>query len=318
MNFQTKIPLLQQQHNQIDYDAKVLVLGSCFSENIGQKFEYFKFQKFQNPFGILYHPLAIEKLITNAINSEEYTEEDIFKHNEQFHCFDAHSSLSDVSEHQLLENLNVKLKETHLFLKDATHTIITLGSAWLYRYIETDLHVANCHKIPQKKFLKELLSVEEIVESLDAIVGLIKEINPDMSFIFTVSPVRHIKDGFIENTQSKSHLIAAIHQVLDPRNQKYYFPSYELMMDELRDYRFYKTDMLHPNDLAISYIWERFSEIWISEDAKTTMSDVNDIQKGLAHRPFNQKSDAHQLFLQQLKAKQSQLESRFPYIDFKK
>jgi hypothetical protein len=176
--------------------------------------------------------------------------------------------------------------------------------------------VANCHKVPQKKFLKELLSVEAISESLEAIVSLIKSINPQVSVIFTVSPVRHIKDGFVENTQSKSHLISAIHQVVEPRQQLYYFPSYEIMLDELRDYRFYKEDMLHPNTLAIQYIWERFQQVWISEEANQTMQDVDQIQKGLKHRPFNMESDAHQSFLQNLKTKQADLQSQFHHIQF--
>jgi len=316
MNLQTKIPLKPQKFNQIDYNSKVLLLGSCFSENIGEKFAYFKFQKLQNPFGILFHPLAIEQFITNAINTKEYTKDDIFFYNEQWHCFDAHSRLSHNSEDQLLQLLNQNTNEAHQFLEEASHIIITLGTAWAYRFIETDAYVANCHKIPQKQFLKELLSIEQITESLEAILSLIKSINPDITFIFTVSPVRHTKDGFIENTQSKSHLIAAIHQVVDPRQYHYYFPSFEIMMDELRDYRFYNEDMLHPNQTAIHYIWERFQNVWISEDAQSTMTVVDDVQKGLAHVPFNPNSDAHQAFLQQLKTKETLMKSRFPYIEF--
>lgn len=316
MNLQTIIPLQSQQFNQIDYNSKVLLLGSCFSENMGEKFEYFKFQKYQNPFGILFHPLAIETLITNAINQKEYSNVDLFFHNEQWHCFDAHSRLSDASEDLLLDHLNTSIKKTHAFLKETTHVIITLGTAWLYRFVETDTHVANCHKIPQKKFLKELLSVDEIVESLEAIISLLKSVNPNVSIIFTVSPVRHIKDGFIENTQSKSHLISAIHQLVDLKKQHYYFPSYEIMMDELRDYRFYDDDLLHPNKTAINYIWERFKKVWISEEHNPTMKAVEEIQNGLAHRPFNPKSDAHLTFLQQLENKKTLVNSKFPHIVF--
>lgn len=319
MNLQTNIPLQPQQFNQIDYNSKVLLLGSCFSENIGEKFEYFKFQKLQNPFGILFHPLAIETLVTNAINEKEYTKGDIFFHNEQWHCFDAHSRLSNPSEDQLLKDLNTSIKKTHEFLKSTSHVIITLGTAWIYRFIETDTHVANCHKIPQKQFLKELLSVEQIVESLDAIISLLRSINPNVSIIFTVSPVRHIKDGFIENTQSKSHLITAVHNVITDRSLSAvegYFPSYEIMMDELRDYRFYDEDLLHPNKTAVNYIWERFQNVWISEAHKATMKDVEEIQKGLVHRPFNSKSDAHLTFLQQLENKKTLVNSRFSHILF--
>ncbi|WP_456439517.1 GSCFA domain-containing protein, partial [Psychroserpens sp.] len=244
MELQTKLSLKPQLHNQIDYNSKIGLFGSCFSEHIAEKFSYYKFQKFDNPFGILFHPLAIENLIVNAINEKQYSEDDIFFHNEQWHCFEAHSKLSRTSKEELLKTLNTQVKATSAFLNDASHIVITLGTAWAYRLIETDNFVANCHKIPQKKFLKELLSVDAITESLEAIVSLIKSINSNVSIVFTVSPVRHIKDGFVENTQSKSHLISAIHQLVEPRKQLYYFPSYEIMLDELRDYRFYKDDML--------------------------------------------------------------------------
>ncbi|WP_298895669.1 GSCFA domain-containing protein [uncultured Psychroserpens sp.] len=316
MNLQTKIPIQPQSFNLIDYNSKVLLLGSCFSENIGDKFAYFKFQKLQNPFGILFHPLAIETLVTNVINEKKYTKDDIFFYNEQWHSFDAHSRLSHTSEEHLLQDLNAHIKQTHQFLKEASHVIITLGTAWAYRFIETDTLVANCHKVPQKKFLKELLSVEHISASLDAIISLIRNINPKISILFTVSPVRHTKDGFIENTQSKSHLIAAIHQIVEPRHHNYYFPSYEIMMDELRDYRFYSEDMVHPSSLAVDYIWERFQSTWISEDAQTTMNAVEVIQKGLTHRPFHSESDAHQTFIKELDKKKDLLKSRFPHIQF--
>jgi hypothetical protein len=316
MNLQTKIKLKPNQFNQIDYNSKVLLLGSCFSENIGKKFEYLKFQQKQNPFGILFHPLAIETLITNVINEKQYTSDDIFLHNEQWHCYDAHSRLSNSSKEQLLQDLNDNIANAHQFLNEASHVVITLGTAWVYRFIETDAFVANCHKIPQKKFLKELLSVEKITESLEAIMSLVRSINPKVTFIFTVSPVRHIKDGFVENMQSKAHLITAIHHVVEPRSHNYYFPSYELVMDELRDYRFYNADMLHPNTTAINYIWERFVAVWISQETQTTIQSVEEIQKGIAHRPFNPKSDAHQAFLKQLDDKKILVESRFPHITF--
>lgn len=316
MNFQTNIPLQKQQLNQITYDSKVLLLGSCFSENIGNRFEYFKFQKLHNPFGILFHPLAIETLITNAINKKEYTQDELFFHNEQWHCFDAHSRLSRVSKEDLVKCLDENIIATHQYLKDASHVIITLGTAWMYRFIETDTPVANCHKIPQKHFLKELLSVDHITDSLNAVVSLIKSLNHDVTIIFTVSPVRHIKDGFVENTRSKSHLISALHNVVEPRSQLYYFPSYEIMMDELRDYRYYADDMIHPSNAAIQYIWERFQKVWINNDAQHTMLEVDDIQKGLAHKPFNVNSDAHQMFLHQLVQKKTLLNKRFPHINF--
>ncbi len=315
MQLLTKIPLKKQPINQIDYASKLLLIGSCFSENIGDKLTYFKFQSAHNPLGNLFHPKAIENLITNAINEKKYIDDDIFSHNERWHSFDAHSNLSSNDKNQLLSNLNNALEETYQQLKNASHLIITLGTSWVYREISSDTIVANCHKIPQKKFLKEILSIDEISESLEAIIALIKSVNNKTIVLLTVSPVRHLKDGFVENTQSKSHLISAIHQVIDKR-ESFYFPSYEIMMDELRDYRFYAEDMIHPNKTAINYIWQRFSDTWITEKASKTMQEIETIQKGLTHRPFNESSEQHQQFLEKLKQKIEKLQESYPFVRF--
>ncbi|CAL2094974.1 GSCFA family protein [Tenacibaculum sp. 190524A02b] len=316
MILQTQIPLKQQQHNTIQYNSNIVLLGSCFSENISNKLNYFQFQTLQNPYGILFQPKAIEQLITNAINEKEYTDADLFLHNERWHCFEAHSSLSATEKNTLLSNLNTATKTTLKQLKKASHIIITLGTAWVYRLIETDNLVANCHKVPQKKFLKELLSVTDISESLAAIDVLIKSVNKNASIIYTVSPVRHLKDGFIENQQSKAHLLSAIHSVVEPRKNTFYFPSYEIMMDELRDYRFYKEDMIHPNNIAIDYIWGKFQSVWIDENSQQIMQEVTTIQKGLAHRPFNPDSEQHQAFLKKLAQKKEILLKAFPHMSF--
>ena len=315
MKLQTKIPLKRATKNLIDYQSNVLLLGSCFSENIGNQLNYFKFQSTQNPFGILFHPKAIENLITNTSNKKVYSSDDLIYQNEIWHSFDAHSSLSSASENELLNKLNVAISLTNKKIKEASHIVITLGTSWVYRYIETDTIVANCHKIPQKKFLKELLSVSEISESLARSISLIKSMNSDAAVIFTVSPVRHLKDGFIENTQSKSHLIAAIHTLVNEQDVSY-FPSYEIMMDELRDYRFYAEDMIHPNKTAINYIWRKFIDTWFSEETKSIMKEIDEIQKGLLHRPFHEDSKLHQQFLLKLEQKKSSLQERLPFINF--
>lgn len=316
MKLQTQIPLQPEKYNPIDYHSKIVLIGSCFVEHIGNKLEYFKFQNLQNPFGILFQPLAIENLIVNAINKKEYTGEDLFFINEQWHSYEVHSKLSNVSKSKLLLELNDKVKSAHDSIFEASHIIITLGTAWVYRHIETDQIVANCHKVPQKQFEKELLSIETITESLQAIVSLIKSVNPKAVVMFTVSPIRHLKDGFVENARSKSHLIAAIHEVVDPGKQSHYFPSYELMMDELRDYRFYEEDMIHPNNIAVNYIWEKFRMVWISEEASKTMDEVEEIQKGLLHRPFNENSEAYLKFLNDLEQKKKKIQMCFPKIKF--
>ncbi|MCK5815643.1 MAG: GSCFA domain-containing protein [Flavobacteriaceae bacterium] len=303
MNFRTQIPFSKKSNNPIDHTSKILLFGSCFSENIGAKFNYFKFKNAINPFGILFHPIAIEKLILNAINQKKYTKDDVFFHNERWHCFDAHSELSNPSKEVLLQNLNKIIESTYQQLNNSTDLIITLGTSWVYRDIESNQIVANCHKVPQKNFLKELLSVDEIMASLEDIITLVKSINPTVNIIFTVSPVRHLKNGFTENNLSKAHLISAIHQVVEPINHIHYFESYEIMMDDLRDYRFYESDMIHPNKTAIDYIWEQFKNSWIHPSSFETMNEVDTIQKGLAHRPFNESSEHHQQFLQKLQLK---------------
>lgn len=315
MKLQTKIPLKRATRNQIDYQSNLLLLGSCFSENIGDKLRYFKFQSTQNPFGILFHPKAIENLITNAINKKAYSSDDLMYQNEVWHSFDAHSSLSSANESVLLSKINSAISLTSKKLEEASHILITLGTSWVYRFIETDTIVANCHKISQKKFLKELLTVAEITESLEAIIVLLKSVNKNVSITFTVSPVRHLKDGFIENTQSKSHLISAIHTIINKQNVSY-FPSYEIMMDELRDYRFYAEDMIHPNKTAVNYIWGKFVDTWFSEETNSTMKEIDEIQKGISHRPFHENSEQHQQFLLKLEQKKSSLQERLPFINF--
>lgn len=317
MILQTKIPLEKQTNNLVDYNSNLLLIGSCFVENIGEKLAYFKFQNFQNPFGILFQPKAIETLISNAINQKKYSEKDIFFHNEQWHSFEAHSKLSATTAFDLLNTLNGQIEITNKQLRKATHIIITLGTAWVYRFLETNQLVANCHKVPQKQFKKELLSVDAISKSLQNTVNLIKTVNPNASIIFTVSPVRHTKDGFIENTQSKAHLITAIHNVIPNAEVKgIYFPSYEIMMDELRDYRFYNEDMLHPNTTSINYIWEKFQEVWMCDETSKIMDQVDAVQKGMRHKPFNPNSEAHQKFLKNLEIKKTYLQAHFDHIYF--
>ncbi len=315
MNLQTKIPL-HSQEPKINYDSEVVLLGSCFAENIGKKFEYYKFKNNSNPFGILFHPKAIETFLWMASQDEKYTETDVFYHNERWHCFDAHSSLSNSDKDILVSDLNKGLSNTKKKITAATHIFITLGTSWVYRLKSLDMVVANCHKIPQQEFDKQLLSVEEVTQCLQNCIHLIQSLNTSAKIVFTISPVRHTKDGFIENTRSKSHLITAVHEVLDRDQNVGYFTSYELMMDELRDYRFYTTDMLHPSELAIQYIWERFSEIWISEKTKTTMKQVEEVQKGLIHKPFNPNSKQHTAFLQKLSSKKNQLQKEYPFMSF--
>lgn len=303
MNFTTPIPITKYS-NTIDYNSKIVLLGSCFAENMGEKFEYFKFQNIVNPFGIIFNPVSIEKLIYRTVNQEFFTEKNVFFHNEKWQSSEVHSELSSTNKKDLIDNLNQILVDFYTQIQQATHIIITYGTSWVYRNKLSKKIVANCHKVAQNQFDKELLSIEIIEKSIQNTIDLISKINPNCNIIFTVSPVRHIKDGFIENQVSKSHLLSSIYKILQvpPSGAEgAYFPSYEIMMDELRDYRFYAADMLHPNQQAIDYIWIKFFENYISEKEFATMNEVCSIQRSLKHKPFNATSENHQLFLKKLK-----------------
>lgn len=315
MQFLTQISI-PKSANPIDYNSKIMSLGSCFAVNMAEKLDYFKFQNTCNPFGILFHPLAIEKLVDIAVSGKQFTAEDLFFHNERWHSFDLHSDWSNFNKEELIDDLNGIVRATQQKISQATHVIITYGTSWVYRNLTSNTVVANCHKVPQKQFLKELLSVETIENSIKNTIDLIRKANPNASIVFTVSPVRHLKDGFVENQLSKAHLIAALHSSNFQLPTSSYFPSYEIMMDELRDYRFYAEDMIHPNSIAIDYIWERFSETFIAEESHSIMKEVETIQKGLQHRPFNPNSESHQQFLSKLQDKMAKLVSQYSFMKF--
>lgn len=316
MDFTTKIPIAKS-HLPIDYSSRILLLGSCFSENIGAKLAYYKFQSTSNPFGIIFNPFSIEKIVLRIVNKDFFTEKDIFFYNERWHCYEVHSELSNQNKEAFIQKLNEIITVIHLKILSLTHCIITYGTSWVYRLKSSNEVVANCHKMPQDKFDKEILSVEVVEKSIKNTVNLIRKINPNCHVIFTVSPVRHLKDGFVENQRSKSHLITAINSIYNSQLMAHnYFPSYEIMMDELRDYRFYSEDMLHPNQFAIDYIWERFCLSNIAEISYNTMDVVATIQKGLAHRPFHPNSESHKHFLYNLHQKMKQLQDLFPFMNF--
>ena len=307
---------LSRQNPPINYSSKVLLLGSCFAQNMGAKLEYYKFQQCTNPFGILFHPVAIEKLITRAVNHTWFTSKDVFLQNEQWHCFLAHSKLSNTSEEDLISALNSALEKLRFSLLEASHVVFTFGTAWVYRHLEKDTIVANCHKVPQKEFVKQLLSPDDVSDVLLGIETKLRTINPTCSIINTVSPVRHIKDGLIANSRSKAHLIAGVQEIVSPEKLNYYFPSYEIMMDELRDYRYYKEDLIHPNQTAIAIIWEKFLSSWVASETFEIQKKIAVIQNGLLHIPFNENSKAYIHFKKDLETKISEIKEQLPWATF--
>ena len=307
---------LSRQNPPINYSSKVLLLGSCFAQNMGAKLEYYKFQQCTNPFGILFHPVAIEKLITRAVNQNWFTSKDVFLQNEQWHCFLAHSKLSNTSEEDLISALNSALEKLRFSLLEASHVVFTFGTAWVYKHLEKDTIVANCHKVPQKEFVKQLLSPDDVSDVLLGIETKLRTINPTCSIINTVSPVRHIKDGLLANSRSKAHLIAGVQEIVSPEKLNYYFPSYEIMMDELRDYRYYKEDLIHPNQTAIAIIWNAFTGSWICPETAALQKKIATIQSGMLHTPFNENSKAHIHFKKDLETKISEIKEQLPWATF--
>lgn len=317
MNFTTSIKIEKNQ-NPIDYHSKIVLFGSCFAENIGEKLNYHKFQSQTNPFGILFNPVSIYQIIDRACNLSNFTKNDIFLHQELWHSFEIHSKLSQTNPDFLLNSLNTILQDTHHLLLNASHICITLGTSWVYRENRTNKIVANCHKVPQKEFTKELLSVNQVIESVENTIIEIRKRNKKCSFILTISPVRHLKDGFFENNLSKATLHLAINKLLRIKSldKLFYFPSYEIMQDELRDYRFYAQDMLHPNALAIEYIWEKFIEVCVCQEVKPIINEIVSIQQALSHKPFNPESKSHQLFIDSIEKRIIKLQEKLPFISF--
>lgn len=302
--------------NKISYDSKLLCLGSCFAEHISNKLKYYKFQVSSNPFGILFHPKAILNVTQRAIRGERFSIHDVFYSHEKWHSFYAHSKLSRNSSSDLLSVLNLKIDELRASIEDSTHIVVTLGTSFIFKHIPTEFYVANCHRVPQEEFNKELTLVEDLRVTLSLFMSLCKEINPDVEFIFTVSPVRHIKEGIVENQRSKAQLISALHSVLDKTINSIYFPSYELMMDEFRDYRYYSRDMIHPNELAIDLIWERFKNSMVDEAVYSDIDKVSSLQKSIEHIPFDTGGRA----FEKLKSFQNKLKNelieKYPFMSF--
>ena len=318
MQFRTQIPIPKSKF-PIDYNSNIMSLGSCFAENISEKLDYFKFQNIVNPFGIIFNAVSMQRIVERIVYQELFTENDIFYHNELWHCTEVHSSLSHPDKEQFIQNLNDVLKLSHSQITKLSHCIVTFGTSWVYRNIKTNKIVANCHKLPQKHFSKHLLSVDETQKSIENIISLMQSMNKNLKFICTVSPVRHIKDGFVENNVSKSILLQSIYIFLQTEHYKLnieYFCSFEIILDELRDYRFYKPDMLHPNEIAVDYVWLKFVESSISSASFFTMNQVENIQKMIAHRSFNIQSVKNQELKTKIQQKINQFRLKNPNIIF--
>lgn len=301
--------------SKIDHGQLLFLAGSCFTEQIGQKLSAHKFRIIDNPNGILFNPVSISKSVLSYIQNKQYGEADLFYHNELWGSWEHHTRFSSVSKDTCLQKINASQSAAHGFLKNADWVLLTLGSAFVYE-LENKQVVANCHKVPTDKFKKRLLAIDEVVTVLENLLLNLKAFNPKLKIIFTISPVRHLRDGFIENNRSKAILINSVHHVVDKYEHAFYFPSYELIIDDLRDYRFYAEDMVHPNYAATNYVWEKFVTTCIDPSSQILMKEINTINAARHHKPFNPASQAHQKFLKINLAKIEKLKEQFPYLNF--
>ena len=307
-----QIPPLKQQLN---IRHGVMLVGSCFTDHLGNKLQQHRFSTLQNPNGILFNPVSLAKSVTSYIEKKHYNRNDLFFQQEWWTSWDHHSQFSHANPEMLLEMINRSQDEAHLFLQKAKWIVLTVGSAWVYQLAEGTV-VANCHKVPTDKFQKRLLPVEEVLAVLDNMIHRLFIFNPGLRILFTISPVRHLRDGFVENNRSKAVLIQAVHHLVEKFEGLFYFPAYELIIDDLRDYRFYAEDMVHPNYLATNYVWEKFSESCIDEESRKFIKEIAPINAALAHKPFQPDSNAHKLFRQKQVEKLQQLQTSYPFLDF--
>jgi len=299
--------------NPIGYRNQVLLLGSCFATHLSEKFTYYQFPSLCNPFGVLFHPAPVEKLLRRAVEDRPFAPEDLLESQGRWRSLQAHSTLSGGSLNEALIELNGALEALKQALQYSTHAVITLGTAYGFRHLQTGQLVANCHKLPSGEFERELSAPPALEQSLSGILTLLRSYQKDMTCLLTVSPVRHIRDGLVENQRSKAHLITAV-QALVQRGEADYFPSYELFMDELRDYRFYDRDLIHPSGAAVDYVWERFVQAWVEPQALQVMDEVASIRKGLAHRPLHGNSPEYRKFRESLEDKTQSLLKRYPHM----
>ncbi|HEY3369851.1 MAG TPA: GSCFA domain-containing protein [Prolixibacteraceae bacterium] len=303
---------------KMDYTKRMMFFGSCFSENIGQKLLDLKFDIDLNPFGILYNPISIANSLQILLEKRTFNENDLFYDQGQWNSFYHHSRFSDPDREAALEKINGRIERSREFLGKADFLIITFGTSWVYELKATGQVVTNCHKVSSDQFKRFRLEVSEIEEVYSKLLAEIVRFNPNLKLVFTVSPIRHWKDGAVENQLSKATLLLAIDRLLKGAgNMNFaYFPSYELMMDELRDYRFYAEDMQHPSVVATDYIFERFAGAIISKNSMETAKEVVKIRKAVLHRPVNSASLEYERFLRYNLEEINKLTINFPYLNF--
>lgn len=308
----------------IRHTDRLLLVGSCFTEHIGQSLGDLKWRVLQNPQGILFGPDSVCRCLQASRRNQPVTESDLFQWQDVWHSWDFHSRYSNASRAEAVRNMNASRKAAHAWLQEADWVIITLGSAFGYRLTHlADTTgsapgdgVANCHRAPAAWFDKTLLAADAIGDLLLETLRELREFNPRLQFLFTISPVRHIRDGVVENNRSKARLIEAVHFIVQKLECAHYFPAYELVVDVLRDYRFYDADLVHPNYMATQFVLEKFIESCVADDARALLPDIRELVIAGRHKPFHPDTPAHRQFLERMGEKTRALQKRLPYTDW--
>ena len=317
MNFRTQVEL-PNSGTEIHHSEWIMLWGSCFAENIGTLLVDNKFSCDINPFGILYNPLSIAEALMQIMDKKVYQGTDLFFADGLWHSWMHHSKFSNASSELSLKMINERLAIASAHLGKTDWMIFTWGTAYAFFHKDMQTVVGNCHKQSEKLFERKLLQVYDIVEVWQSVLQNLKDLNPRMKFLFTVSPIRHVKDGMHGNQLSKSTLLLAVDELCRNCSDCHYFPSYEIMMDELRDYRFYKDDMLHPTDLAVEYIWKCFSNTYFGRKTISILQDWGKIRKELNHKPYCPESEAYRKFISQLVLKIMRMKENLPYLEVEK
>jgi len=314
MNFFTQIQI-KPLDPPIQYRHRLMLTGSCFTEHIGNYLSDVKFQTLQNPNGILFDPVSVCNSIVSYIQGKQYSADELFTLNEGWHSWQHHSRFSKPEREESLQLINRSQSAAHSFLKTADWLIITLGSSFVYRLADTGMPVANCHKASPQTFHKHLSTIEEIVSRFDETIHQLFRFNQHVKILFTISPVRHLRDGVVDNNRSKARLIEAVHHLVNKFDRLYYFPAYELVIDVLRDYRFYDVDLAHPNYAATQFVLEKFTESCMDEEAQRLSEEIRKLIIARSHKPFNPGSNQHKQFLQAQLQKARLLQDQYPFLD---
>jgi len=312
--FRTEVTILPSPH-KISYSSSILFIGSCFTVNIGSKMQEYKFNVDINPFGIVYNPLSVKQNLEALIENKQYVKSDLFQYSDRWVSFDHHSRFSGHDPESCLEQINRRIDFSAKKLKETDFLIITMGTAWIYKLADSGKVVSNCHKFPSKLFKRELLKPEDIVQNYKVLINALLEINPQIRIIFTVSPVRHWKDGPVQNTLSKSILFLTIHELLSIFDCTEYFPAYEIAIDDLRDYRFYGADMLHPNSQMTDYMWNKFCQVYLDDETIKIMKDLEKLIHAIQHKPFFPGSVQHREFIMKHIEYIRSLEKKYPFLN---